>query len=132
MNFQKDGIDVIQDTGQYITQIKENIEYDHHMKYDNASDRKLYQELFEVICEIVCIKRTTVRIAGENYPYELVRSRFLLLNSWHLDYVMNCMQKNTNGKIANIKNYMVTALYNAPVTMNHYYQQEVQHDMYKT
>lgn len=85
--------------------------------------------MFEVICEIVCVKRTTVKVAGEDYPYELVKSKFLKLDSGHLEYVMGCM-KNTTTKIANIKSYMVTALYNAPSTINHYYQQEVQHDMY--
>ena len=109
--------------------IKENIEYDHHMKYDEINDRELYDELFELICEVVCVKRTTIRIAGEEYPYELVKSKFLKLRSSHLEYVMGCM-KDTTTKISNIKAYMVTALYNAPSTINHYYQQEVQHDMY--
>ena len=113
----------------YIEIIKENIEYDHHMKYDEINDRELYDELFELICEVVCVKRTTIRIAGEEYPYELVKSKFLKLRSNHLEYVMGCM-KDTTTKISNIKAYMVTALYNAPSTINHYYQQEVQHDMY--
>ena len=113
----------------YIEIIKENIEYDHHMKYDEINDRELYDELFELICEVVCVKRTTIRIAGEEYPYELVKSKFLKLRSSHLEYVMGCM-KDTTTKISNIKAYMVTALYNAPSTINHYYQQEVQHDMY--
>ena len=113
----------------YIEIIKENIEYDHHMKYDEINDRELYDELFELICEVVCVKRTTIRIAGEEYPYELVKSKFLKLRSSHLEYVMGCM-KDTTTKISNIKAYMVTALYNAASTINHYYQQEVQHDMY--
>ena len=61
--------------------------------------------------------------------YELVKSKFLKLNSGHLEYVIGCMH-DTNTKITNIKAYMVTALYNAPSTINHYYQQEVQLDMY--
>ena len=122
-------IDVMDDVNAYIELIKENIEYDHHMKYDDWRNKGLYEELFEVICEIVCVKRKTVRIAGEDYPYELVKSKFLKLNSGHLEYVIGCMHE-TNTKITNIKSYMVTTLYNAPTTMNHYYQQEVQHDMY--
>ena len=122
-------IDVMDDVNAYIELIKENIEYDHHMKYDDWGNKGLYEELFEVICEIVCVKRKTVRIAGEDYPYELVKSKFLKLNSGHLEYVIGCMHE-TNTKITNIKAYMVTALYNAPTTINHYYQQEVQHDMY--
>lgn len=122
-------IDLMDDVNAYIELIKENIEYEHHMKYDDWQNRVLYEELFEVICEVVCVKRTTIRIAGEDYPYELVKSKFLKLNSGHLKYVIGCMH-DTNTKISNIKAYMVTALYNAPSTMNHYYQQEVQHDMY--
>ncbi len=121
--------DVMDDVNAYIELIKENIEYEYHMKYDDWQNKALYEEIFEVICEVVCVKRTTIRIAGEDYPYELVKSKFLKLNSGHLEYVIGCMH-DTNTKITNIKAYMVTALYNAPSTMNHYYQQEVQHDMY--
>ena len=121
-------IDVMDDVNAYIEIIKENIEYEHYMKY-STQDKGLYDELFEVICEVVCVKHKTVKIGGDDYPYELVKSKFLKLNSSHLEYVMECM-KNTTTKITNIKAYMVTALYNAPNTINHYYQQEVQHDMF--
>ena len=78
---------------------------------------------------MVCVKRKTVKIGGEDYPYELVKSKFLKLENAHLQYVINCMQ-NTSSKITNIKAYMLTSLYNASNTINHYYQQEVLHDMY--
>ena len=122
-------IDAMEDVNAYIEIIKENIEYDHYMKYSDWQDRELYDELFEIICEVVCVKHKTVRIGGDDYPYELVKSKFLKLNSSHLNYVIGCM-KNITTKITNIKAYMVTTLYNAPSTINHYYQQEVQHDMY--
>ena len=125
----KDTMDVMDDVQTYIELIKENISYDHHMHYDGYGKRELYDELFQVICEVVCVKRPTIRVAGEEYPYELVKSRFLKLESSHLEYVIGCMQ-NTTTKITNIKAYMVTALYNAPTTISHFYQQEVQHDMY--
>ena len=124
-----DVIDVVDDTQEYINLIKENLSYDFHMEYDQNNDRKIYDELFQIICDVVCVKRKTVKIAGEDYPYELVKSRFLKLNSSHLEYVIYCMKKTTT-KIANIKAYMITALYNAPATINHFYQQEVQHDWY--
>ena len=124
-----DRIDRMDDANAYMEIIKENIEYEHHMKYSDWSEKALYEELYEVICEIVCVKRKTVKVNGEDYPYELVKSKFLKLNSSHLEYVIGCM-KETTTKIANIRAYMVTALYNAPNTMNHYYQQLVQHDMY--
>ena len=124
-----DRMDTRDNVQAYINLIKDNICYDHHMKYDDYGKREYYDELFRVICEIVCVNRETVRIAGEEYPYELVKSRFLKLNSSHLEYVIDCM-KNTTTKITNIKSYMITALYNAPSTINHFYQQEVQHDLF--
>lgn len=121
-----DMIDAMDDATAYMEIIKENIEYEHHMKYGDWSEKGLYEELYEVICEIMCVKRRTVKVNGEDYPYELVKSKFLKLNSSHLEYVIGCM-KETTTKITNIRAYMVTALYNAPNTMNHYYQQLVQH-----
>ena len=99
------------------------------MKYDRRGERELYEEIYEIICDVVCVERETIRINGEAYPYALVKSRFLKLNSCHVEYVMGCM-KNTTTRITNIKAYLITALYNAPSTMNYYYQQEVQHDMH--
>jgi hypothetical protein len=128
-NFGDKGIDVIDDVNAYVEIIKENIGYDAYMSCGEWQGKALFEELFEVICEVVCVNRKTVKIAGENYPYELVRAKFLKLNSSHLKYVIGCMQ-NTTTKITNIKAYMITALYNAPNTMNHYYQQSVQHDMF--
>lgn len=83
----------------YIEIIKKNIEYEHHMKYDQITDRELYEELFGIICEIVCVERRTVKIGGEDYPYELVRSKFLKLNSSHLQYVMDCKRNTRTSSI---------------------------------
>ncbi len=113
----------------YMDIIRQNIEYDTMLQNPNWKDAERYEELYQLICEVVCIKRQTVRIAGEDYPYELVKSKFLKLNSSHLLYIIESMN-NTTTKISNIKAYMITALYNAPNTMNSYYQQAVQHDMY--
>ena len=121
-----DGFD---ETAMLMSLVKSNIEYDSIMQNAQWKDWELYEELYEIICEVVCVKRKNVRIGGEDYPYELVKSKFMKLNSSHLLYVIECMQ-NTTSRITNIKSYMVTALYNAPNTMNHYYQQAVQHDMY--
>ena len=85
--------------------------------------------IFQLICEVVCVPAETVRIGGKDYPYALVKSRFLKLNSSHLEYVINCMEKNTS-KVANIKAYLITALYNAPSTMRSFYTAEVNHDLY--
>ena len=117
------------EASRYMEMVRTNIEYELYMQDKQWADRDLFHELYEAICEIVCIKRELVRIGGEDCPYELVKAKFLKLNSSHLLYVIGCMHATTT-KISNIKAYMLTALYNAPITMNHYYQQEVQHDMH--
>ena len=115
---------------QYLKILERNLEYENHMKYDSWDDKEMYKELFKIIVQTVCIKRDSININGTSYPYEVVKSRFLKLNSNHLEYVMDCMRKTTT-KITNIRAYMLTALYNSTDTMNHYYQQEVQHDMHR-
>ena len=124
-----DRCDGLDESSAYISLIKKNLEYDLFMQDKTWNDRELYEELFQIICDVVCVKRKSVRVSGENYPYELVKSKFLKLNSSHLTYVIDCMRK-TVSKIGNIKAYMITALYNAGNTISHYYQQAVQHDMY--
>ena len=71
----------------------------------------------------------TVRIGGEDFPAEVVKSRLLKLNSTHIQYVFECIDKNTT-KVRNIKSYLLTTLYNAPATIDHYYRAEVNHDLY--
>ena len=129
MHGKDDRIDVIDETSAYMALIRDNLEYEYHMEYDQHGDKELYEEIYETVCDVVCVKRRSIRINGEEYPYELVKSRFLKLNSSHVEYVMSCMRE-TVTKITNIRAYLITALYNAPSTMSHYYQQEVQHDMY--
>ncbi len=124
-----DGIDTIDETNTYMQIIKNNIQYDYHIQQCQPGISELYEELYGVICDVVCVKRKSIKIGGEDYPYELVKSKFLKLNEGHLLYVIDCM-KNITTKIGNIKAYMITALYNAPCTMNHFYQQQVQHDLF--
>jgi len=123
------GVDSMDEAEAYMELIRENIEYDALMSCPTWSDREYYEELYQLICEVVCVPRKTIRIAGEDYPYALVKSKFLKLNSSHLQYVIGCMERNTT-KVSNIKAYLITALYNAPNTMNHYYNAEVNHDLY--
>ncbi len=124
-----DGMDGTDEVLAYMELIKENLEYDYHMKYDSSNDRELFEDIYNLVCDVVCVKRKTIRIGGEDYPYELVKSRFLKLNHSHIEYVRGRLQETTT-KITNIRAYLLTTLYNAPATISHYYQQEVQHDMY--
>ena len=122
-------MDEMDETTAYMELIRENIDYDIMMQNTQWRDKEMYDELYEIICDVVCVPRKTMRIAGEDYPYNLVKSKFLKLNSSHLQYVISCMQHNKT-KVANIKAYLITALYNAPNTISHYYTAEVNHDMY--
>jgi predicted transcriptional regulator len=124
-------MDEVDQTAAYMKLIKENIEYDIMMSNRQWRDQEMFDELYQLICEVVCVPRKTIRIAGEDYPYNLVKSKFLKLNSQHLQYVIGCMERNTT-KVANIKAYLITALYNAPNTISHYFNAEVNHDMYGT
>lgn len=122
-------IDEMDEATVYMELIRENIDYDIMMSDKNWRDAEMFDELYQIICDVVCVPRKTIRIAGEEYPYSLVKSKFLKLNSSHLQYVISCMQNNTT-KVANIKAYLITALYNAPNTISHYYNAEVNHDLY--
>ena len=125
---QEDAMDEMDKATAYMELIRENIDYNLMMSGTNQETKEMYEELYQIICDVVCVPRKTIRIAGEDYPYNLVKSKFLKLNSNHLLYVIDCM-KNNSTKVANIKAYLITALYNAPNTMNHYYTAEVNHDM---
>lgn len=122
-----DEIDTIGNTDAYIQQIKKNLDYDFYMTNDVAyMDKDLLKELFVIICDVVCTKSETIKISGYVYSCNYVRSKFLRLTSNHVMYVMDCI-KNTTTKITNIKAYLLVALFNAPSTIDHYYQQEVRH-----
>ena len=108
--------------------IKDNIEYEHFIKHTNI-DRERLDEIVSLILETVCTKRKTIRIAGDDYPAELVKAKFMKLNSSHIEFVFDCMKENTT-KIRNIKQYLKAVLFNAPNTIDSYYTALVNHDMY--
>ena len=107
--------------------IKDNIEYEHFIKHTNI-DRERLDEIVSLILETVCTKRKTIRIAGDDYPAELVKAKFMKLNSSHIEFVFDCMKENTT-KIRNIKQYLRAVLFNAPSTIDNYYTALVAHDM---
>ncbi|MSS89308.1 helix-turn-helix domain-containing protein [Eisenbergiella tayi] len=108
--------------------ILENIEYDClKRRYPLYQDD--LNEIVELLVETVCAKRKTTRISGADFPHEIVRSRFLKLDSSHIEFVMDCLQKNTT-QVRNIKQYLLAVLFNAPTTMNNHYTSLVNHDMH--
>ena len=107
--------------------IKDNIDYDILME-GSRTDRERLDEILDIILETVCTARKTIRIAGDDYPAELVKAKFMKLNSSHIEFVMDCMRENTT-KIRNIKQYLRAVLFNAPSTIDNYYTALVAHDM---
>ena len=107
--------------------IKDNIEYDILIQ-DPHMDKDRLDEIVDLILETVCTARKTLRIAGDDYPAELVKSKFLKLTSSHIEFVLDCMRENTT-KIRNIKQYLRAVLFNAPSTIDSYYTSLVAHDM---
>ena len=107
--------------------IKSNIEYDILVR-DSNIDQKRLDEIVELIQETVCSSRKRIWIAGDEYPAELVKAKFLKLDSSHIQYVFECMKKNTT-EVRNIRKYMLAVLFNAPSTIDNYYTALVNHDM---
>ena len=108
--------------------ILENIEYDHLCR-EFSTYREDLDEIVELIVETVCARRKTTRIAGADFPHEVVRSRFLKLDSSHIEFVMECLHNNST-EIRNMKQYLLTVLFNAPTTMSNHYTAQVNHDMH--
>ena len=115
--------DVMEEMRAYREVIHENIDYQYHARED-------VDEQVELMIEVMMMPEDSmIRIAGVEKPVALVKSRFMKLNYSHIEYVLFCLNRNTT-KVGNIKAYLLTALYNAPATINSYYQAEVNHDMY--
>ena len=107
--------------------IKDNIEYDILIQ-DSRMDKDRIDEIVDLMLETVCTARKTIRIAGDDYPAELVKAKFMKLDSEHIRFVLDCMQENTT-KVRNIKQYLRAVLFNAPSTIGNYYTSLVAHDM---
>ena len=105
--------------------IRDNIGYDRLM--DDSRYNDTLPEIVELITDTICGSRKSIRIAGAEYPIEAVRSRLLQLNQEHIEFVLDAMQHNTT-QIKNMKAYLLTALYNAPLTITSSYQSQASYD----
>ena len=122
------GQDRMRERESYREIILENIDYD-VLTQNEKLDRDRLDELVELMVDTVCSNREMIRIAGDDYPAEVVKSRFLKIDSSHIEYILDRMRENTTY-VRNIKKYLLAALYNAPVTMDSYYTSLVNHDLY--
>ena len=107
--------------------ILENIEYDLIIGEDGY-DRDSVDEAVEQIVDAVSSSKDYIRVGSESRSADVVRSRLLKLNRFHVEFVLDCMKENTT-RIRNIRQYLLTALYNAPASMESYYAARVRHDM---
>lgn len=107
--------------------VQGNIEFD-SLCQTHETDRETLEGIVELIVEVLCSQQPYTRISGQDFPTDVVRSRFLKLDSRHIEYVLLCLASNTT-KVRNMKSYLLATLYNAPVTMEQYYQNWVISDM---
>ena len=123
-----DGMDRMDERESYRELLWENLELD-ILAHDTRLDMDRVNELLEIMLDAVCSTSPTIRINGEDMPQQVVKSRFLKLNSSHIEDVLQAMNENPSA-IRNIRAYLLTALYNAPLTMDNYYSALVNHDLY--
>lgn len=123
-----DGMDRMDEREQYRELIRDNLEIDILSK-DRRYDLDRINELVEIMLDAVCSTSPTIRINGEDMPQPVVKSRFLKLDSGHIDYVLQAMN-DCPSDIRNIRAYLLTALYNASLTIDNYYSARVNYDFH--
>ena len=123
-----DGMDRMDERESYRELLWENLELD-ILAHDQRLDMDRVHELLEIMLDAVCSTSPTIRINGEDMPQQVVKSRFLKLNSSHIEYVLQAMNDNPTA-IRNIRAYLLPALYNAPLTLDNYYSALVNNDLY--
>ena len=123
-----DGMDRMDLRARYEEIIRENLELD-ILSQDSRFDIARVREIMDIMLDAVCSTAPTIRINGEDMPQQVVKSRFLKLNSSHIEYVLHAMDECPSD-IRNIRAYMLTTLYNASLTMDNYYSALVNHDLY--
>ena len=112
----------------YADIIRENIGYDYLLE-SSPSQKGRINEIVGIMLDVVCSTKKYIRVNGEDFPQSVVKSQFLKLDSTHIEYVITALDKNTSD-VRNIRAYLITALYNAPLTIDSFYSAMVNHDMY--
>ena len=96
---------------------------------NSPTEKETLEGILDLLAETCSSKRKTIRIAGDDKPIEVVKSRLMKLNSMHIQFVLDCLKENTTC-VRDMKQYLLTTLFNAPVTIDPYYQSRVNHDLY--
>ena len=113
----------------YRNQVKRNIDY-FEISEDYAANLEQLDEIVDLMVETLCSTRPTLSVAGDNLPASLVKERLLKINYMHIQYVMDSLKSNTTP-VRNIKRYLLTVLFNAPATIDHYYSAQFRHEYYQ-
>ncbi|HMM07321.1 MAG TPA: DUF6017 domain-containing protein [Clostridiales bacterium] len=116
------------ETARYRKMVRENLEYD-LLVQDRKTNQERLDEIVDLIVETLCSTKPTICVSGDDYPASLVKEKLLRLTSTHMDYVFECLDKNTTY-VRNIKKYLLATLFNAPSTIDSYYSALVNHDLY--
>ncbi|MCD8150505.1 MAG: replication initiator protein A [Clostridiales bacterium] len=96
--------------------------------HDYPYEKDMLEEILELVVDTCCTRRKVIRIAGDNKPSSVVKNWFKKLDSEHIRFVLTCMKENTT-RVRNMKQYLLAALYNAPMTISSYYSSLVSHNM---
>lgn len=123
----ENGIDKMREYKMYEDCVRQNIEFDVLLEA-NKGQEDFICGILDLIMEVVMCKSEEILVAKNTFPTEVVRSRFLKLNYCHIQYVLRCLEKNTT-QVKNMKKYLIATLFNAPCTIDGYYQAAVNHDL---
>ena len=119
--------DGISERNEYERYFRESLSIDVLLR-ENLGEEETILGILDLLVDVCCFKRSVIRIAGDDKPLAVVKSRFKKLNAEHIRYVLKCLSENTT-KVRNIRQYLLTALYNAPATIRPFYQAWVNNDM---
>ena len=112
----------------YEDYFRRSLEFDILLQ-NNPYEKETLEGILDLLVDTCCSHKAYIRIAGDNKSGEVVRSRFMKLDSSHIQYVLSCLKENTTD-VRNIRQYLLAALYNAPTTISAYYQAKVNYDFY--
>ena len=124
-----DGYDVIEIRDHYMKMIKKNIEYD-ILALNKSGHIEDIENIVQIMTDVCCIPDgANIKVNGNELPVGVVRSRFLNIDSIHIEYILASLEENPSD-VRNIRAYLITTIYNAPSTISQYYRSKVNHDMY--
>ena len=116
-NKEKQNTDPILSEGESVrTKVRDNIELD-LLCHNQPESAPVMQEIYELVVETIQLRSPVLRLGNNLFPMALVRERLLQLTSEHIRFVLDGL-RNLRTDVKNLKKYLLTMLFNAPVTLN--------------